>query len=145
MRSSKGFTILETVLVIGIMAIIFSIGVPITFDFYINYELTTERDNLVSIYQQARDSSMSGEGGLAHGVYLTNNGYVLFEGSSYADRLVERDIVFSRNDLIEVIGPTETVFEALSGRTSLESFSLTNGEKTFNVEINTEGRVSWEL
>jgi len=145
MRFSRGFTVLEVVLVIGILAIIFSIGVPITFNFYINYELATERDNLIAIYQQARDSSMTGEGGLAHGVYLTSNGYVLFEGSSYANRLVERDLDFSRSNLVEVTGPTETVFEVLSGRTSSESFSLTNGKKTFNVEINTEGRISWEL
>jgi Tfp pilus assembly protein FimT len=145
MRFSEGFTILETVLVIGILALIFLIGIPFTFNFYIDYELVKERDNLISIYQQARNATMTGEGGSAHGVYLTGDGYVLFEGASYASRSTERDLDISKSDLINITGSTEVVFETLSGRVASTSFSITNGKKTFNIDINTEGRIDWEL
>ncbi len=146
MRFSEGFTILEVVLVIGLLAIIFAMGIPITFDFYVNYELGAERDNLISILQQARDLAMSGKGGVAHGVYLDTNGYVIFEGVSYASRSADYDQNFSIAELIQTTGPDEIVFEALSGRTSPSvSFSVTNGKQTFNIDVNAEGRVQWEL
>ena len=145
MRLSAGFTILEVMLVIGVLALLFLIGVPLTFNFYLNYELTTERDNFIAIHQQARNAAMTGEGGTDHGVYITNDGYVLFEGESYASRSTDRDLNISRSGLIEIIGPTEIVFDSLSGRTASAAFSVTNGEKTFSIDINMEGNISWEL
>jgi len=145
MRSFEGFTILEVTLVIGILALIFSIGIPVTFNFYVDYQLVTERDNFIAIYQQARDAAMAGEGGTDHGVYVTNDGYVLFEGESYASRSTDQDLDITRSDLIEITGPTEVVFDALSGRTPSASFSITNGRKIFSVDINTEGNINWEL
>ncbi len=146
MRSSEGFTILEVVMVIGILSLIFLIGVPLTFDFYIDYQLVAERDNFIAIAQQARDAAMAGEGGTDHGVYVTGDGYVLFEGESYASRSIDQDLDISRSDLIEIIGPIEIIFDSLSGRTSPSaSFSMTNGRKIFGIDVNTEGNINWEL
>lgn len=145
MRFSKGFTILEMLFVIGILMAMFAIGVPVAFDFYTNYELVTERDNLVSILNHTRGESMTGEGSDSHGVFLGANSYTVFEGPSYASRFTQFDRNISRVDLIQVTGPSELVFESLSGRSVSSSFTLSNGVRSFTVNVNAEGLVTWEL
>ena len=145
MKLSKGFTILETIIVLGILVTIFALGIPVTFNFYVNYELVTERDNLVSVLNYTRSQSMTGEGGDSHGIFLESDGYVVFEGPNYVSRSTQFDRDISRVDLVQVTGPSELVFESLSGRSVSSSFTLSNGIRSFVVNVNAEGLVTWEL
>ena len=43
MMTKKGFTMIELMLIVGILVIIFSMGAPITFEFYQNYQLSRRR------------------------------------------------------------------------------------------------------
>lgn len=145
MKFSEGFTIIETIIVLGILVTIFAIGTPATLNFYLNYELVTERDNLVSVLNHARSLSMTGEGDESHGVFFDDDGYTVFEGPNFAGRAVEFDREVSKADLIQITGPEELVFESFSGRAASSSFILTNGIRSFMINVNSEGLVTWEL
>ena len=145
MRFSDGFTLLEVFLVLCLLAIIFAIGVPLVFTFYLDSELVTEKDNLVTILQRARNLAMTGEGANSHGVYFDTDKYVVFEGDDYSNRVQAYDHDFSRPGLVEVTGPSEIVFETLSGRTTSSSFNLDNGRKSLDINVNMEGVINWSI
>jgi type II secretory pathway pseudopilin PulG len=87
-RSQKGFTLVELGVVFGVMAIIFGFSV---FNFtsvqrIVNVDSATE--TIVSDLKNQQTKAMSGftpEGSEAnHGIYFSNDSYVLFRGSSYS-------------------------------------------------------------
>ena len=53
-----GFTLIEMVIFMGIAAIIFSIGLPVSWNFYLDYQLIYEQRTLNSLLGYARNLSM---------------------------------------------------------------------------------------
>ena len=140
----KGFTILELMLVVGMLIVIFSLGFPIAFDFYKNYQLRAEGDKFISLLETTRNSSMINLGQLPHGIYRDNDNFITFEGSSFATRNQSQDQNFPRAKTISVAGPNEIIFNSLSGQTDSSAFVFNNGIKYFNVYVNQEGQINWQ-
>ncbi len=141
--NERGFTLLEIAIVMGIMAIILAIGIPISWNFYLDYELVYEQRTLNSLLGYARNLSMVNTNEAIHGVYINNSNFVVFEGDSYAARDVNADKPFPRSSAISIAGPNEQRFLPLSGQTSSSTFSVSNGRKTFTTYVNSEGRIEW--
>ena len=139
----KGFTILELMLVIGVLVIIVSLGFPIAFDFYKNYQLQAERDRFISLLETTRNSSMINLNQASHGVHWDNDNFITFEGSSFATRNQSQDQNFPRAKTISVAGPNEIIFNSLSGQADSSIFVFNNGVKSFNVYVNQEGQINW--
>ena len=141
--NEKGFTIFEMLIVTGILAIILAIGIPISWNFYLDYELVYEQKTLNSLLGYARNLSMVNSGEAAHGLYIDSSNFVVFEGNSYASRNVNADKPFPRSSAITITGPVEQWFLPLSGQTSSSTFGVSNGRKTFTTYVNSEGRIEW--
>lgn len=139
----KGFTILEIMLIIGILVIIFSLGLPITFDFYKNYQLQAEGDKFISLLEMTRNSSMVNLNQFPHGIYWDNDNFIIFEGSSFATRNQSQDQNFPRAKTISISGPNEIIFNSLSGQITSSTFVFNNGDKSFNIYVNQEGQINW--
>ena len=139
----KGFTIIELMLVIGISVIIFSIGLPVAFEFHQNYQLQAEGDKFISLLKTTRNSSMVNLNQFPHGVYRDNDNFITFEGNSFAARNQSQDQNFPRAKTISVSGPNEVIFSSLSGQTASSIFIFNNGAKFFNVYVNQEGQINW--
>lgn len=142
--STKGFTILELMLIIGILVVILSLGLPITFDFYKNYQLQAEGEKFISLLETTRNSSMINLNQLPHGVYRDNDNFVIFEGNNFAARNQSQDQNFPRAKIISVAGPDEIIFNPLSGQAISSAFIFNNGTKSFNVYVNQEGQINWQ-
>ena len=138
-----GFTLIEMVIVMGIAAIIFSIGLPVSWNFYLDYQLIYEQRTLNSLLGYARNLSMVNVNEKPHGLYIDAANFIVFEGDSYAARDAIQDKNFARSSAITVTGPSEQLFRQLSGQTSSSTFSITNGRATFFTYINSEGRIEW--
>lgn len=142
--SQKGFTILELMLVVGMLIVIFSLGFPIAFDFYKNYQLRAEGDKFISLLETTRNSSMINLNQLPHGIYRDNDNFIIFEGNSFAARNQSQDQNFPRAKTISVAGPNEIIFNSLSGQADSSAFVFNNGIKSFNVYVNQEGQINWQ-
>ncbi|OGG43916.1 hypothetical protein A3G50_02805 [Candidatus Jorgensenbacteria bacterium RIFCSPLOWO2_12_FULL_42_11] len=142
--SQKGFTILELMLVVGMLIVIFSLGFPIAFDFYKNYQLRAEGDKFISLLETTRNSSMINLNQLPHGIYRDNDNFVIFEGNSFAARNQSQDQNFPRAKTISVAGPNEIIFNSLSGQADSSAFVFNNGIKSFNIYVNQEGQINWQ-
>lgn len=135
----KGFTLIEVVISLAILAIIFAVGSPITLDFYLDYQLEAETSLLTSALQQTRNLSMINHNESNHGLYVDADNFVIFQGVSFASRVQNQDKIFPRARLITISGPGELIFTALSGQTASTTYNLSDGRKNKNVYVNAEG------
>ncbi len=135
----NGFTLIEALISLGILAIIFAVGAPIALDFYLNYQLASEANLLTSALQQARNLSMINHNESNHGLYVDAENFVIFQGSNFASRVQNQDKIFPRAQLISITGPSELIFTALSGQTASTTYNLSDGRKNKDVYVNAEG------
>lgn len=71
-RSSAGFSLLELLLVVAVLAILGSIGSAYYFNVVKNIELSTAASGIISDLQYAQSSSMAGESGMRWGIHFVN-------------------------------------------------------------------------
>lgn len=139
--AKNGFTLFEMLLTIGILIILLAITLPISWNFYVNYQLDSETETLISLLGKARSSALVNRNESAHGFYFNSATFIVFQGPNYASRAVAQDKSFLRNNAITISGPSELVFGALSGQTSSSTYNLSNAQRSKNVYVNSEGTI----
>ncbi len=141
--SQNGFSLLEVIMVMAILAVIFGFGYFVNFDFYRNYALQSEKDTLISLLRRARSQSLNNISRTAHGLYIDASSYTLFYGNSFSGRDAQWDQIASRASGINISGISEVVFQPLSATsTASGTITLTNGTKSLYLDINNEGRIN---
>lgn len=142
---AHGFTLIEIMIAMGIASILFAISLPITFEFYQNYQIASERDTVLSLLREARSQAMINLGNTNHGLYISPTAYTVFQGTSYATRSTALDQTHPRTKAITITGSTEIIFNARSGQTSASIISFSYGTHIYKINVNSEGMVDWEL
>jgi len=141
----KGLTLSEILIVIAIIAILISFTLPLGLDFYRNQQLETQSQGVIQALRRAQLKAMSVEDDSRFGVYLTNDNYTLFKGSSYLTRDVNFDEVFDLPMIINVSGLTEVVFSKLEGKPNeTGNIILSSDNLVQTININEIGRVNQE-
>ncbi len=153
--SLAGFTLLEILVVMGLVLMVVAFGLIVSFDDYRGFTFRNERDIVVSVIQKARGQAINnmcfGAGctdGKAHGVYFGIPGqYVVFQGASYATRDTAVDEVIEARDKASVLsGMQSVVFGRLrADATTAGGATLTISQPghTSTITIEPEGRVWW--
>jgi prepilin-type N-terminal cleavage/methylation domain-containing protein len=146
----RGFTLAEIVIVVGIIAM--SAGLLSLADIgqLLSGSFRSDRDALVVLLQHARAQAMANvcmgnacTGGVAHGVKIIPNQFVLFQGDTYATREPEYDATTAYYSV--VIADGEVVFEPLSGDASATTITVADisGQRTSIISIGNEGQIFW--
>ena len=139
----KGLTLSEILIVVAIIAILISFTLPLGLDFYRSQQLETQSQGVIQALRRAQLKAMSVEDDSRFGVYLTNDNYTLFKGSSYLTRDVNFDEVFDLPMIINVSGLTEVVFFKLEGKPNVTgNIILSSNEDMRTIHINEVGRVN---
>jgi prepilin-type N-terminal cleavage/methylation domain-containing protein len=139
-----GFTILEVLIVMGILSILVGLGLFIGNDFFKGYSLRLEKNTVVSALQKARSQSMNNIGQSNHGIYVTSDGFAIFQGPSYDGRSTSFDQAISSDPSITHSGLNEIVFSQLSGQSNASgTITLSNGISSTTISVNYEGAISW--
>ena len=145
-RFRKGFTLVEILLAIALLAFLTTIVAPVTLDFYRRQQLQTYTQEIVQALRRAQTSAMSIEGDSSFGVYFSEDSYILFRGDSYTLRNVQYDEVFDMPKSISVSGLTEAVFLKPEGNCLQEGQVIVANNIQQNViTINKIGRINFEL
>jgi prepilin-type N-terminal cleavage/methylation domain-containing protein len=140
----SGFTLIEVLVVMGILTIITSLGYLVTVDFYKSYAFNAERDTIISLMQKARAQSLSNINQAGHGFYVNGNNYIVFQGLNYANRTSSYDQALSISPGISVSPqPFEADFGQISGTSSSLSLVLTDGKRSETISLNSEGQINW--
>lgn len=141
----KAFTLIEILLVVIILAVLTGLSIPVSVNFYKTQQLDVNVKGVVQSLRRAQLKAMSIESDSIFGVYLTNDSYILFKGSSFDARDISYDEVFDLPQVITVSGIQEIAFSkfegvpvgALTGDIILNS----NGDSRI-ININEIGRIN---
>lgn len=141
---SRGFSLVETVVVVAILVALAGLGWWTSLSFYRTYALNAEEDIVVSLLTRARAYAMHNINQSAHGLYFGNGEYVLFQGNSYASRDAQYDERTLRTYAVTVSGIAEVTFAPLSGEVNAPGdIVLADQRRSVTISINNEGRIEW--
>lgn len=139
----KGFTLLEILLVIGIISILLVFIVPVSLDFYKSQQLETQTQSVIQTLRRAQSKAMSVELDSSFGVYIGVSNYTLFKGNSYLSRDAQYDEIFDLPELINLTGLSEVVFSKFEGKPNvIGNVILTSNSDTRTININQVGRIN---
>ncbi len=119
----KGFTLLETLLTLGIVAIIAAISLMSLSNFNKDKVLAIEAEKVLSLITKARSLTLAAKDGSAYGVHFEERKTVLFKGGSYSSGASTNQIQLLNDEItISAIaltgGGAEVVFQKLTGVTT---------------------------
>jgi len=81
--ANRGFSLLEILLVIALMAAIMALSAPFLASSFSKNELAAASDQLVDALAEARSAAMNGRSGGKYGVHFETDRFVYFEGETY--------------------------------------------------------------
>ncbi len=140
-----GISLIEVLLVVGILAIALTFTLPIGLDFYESYQLDIQAREVVQALRRAQLKAMAIDNDANFGVHLTDDEYTLFKGDSYLAREAQHDEVFDLPIIITISGIREVVFSKFEGSASVVGdIIISNNGNTRTIDINRIGRISLE-
>ena len=145
-RRQEGFTLIEMILVVAIIALLAGFGVPIYYSFLAKNDLEVAAGTTTQLLRRAQLNSQAMVGDSSWGVKVQNSGATLFKGTSYsAVRDTSGDEVFSFANNLIVSDLTEILFTKFTGVVSTvgtTTLTLPSGELK-NITINSQGVVNY--
>jgi len=155
--NSKAFTLIELLIVIGILILLAGISIPALYSFQKNSAINNVTGEIINNLKLVRSNTLASQNLSEWGIYFTNSTiphqYTLFKGQTYELRDVSfdktyqlsKDVEFSE---INLNGTTEIVFERLTGITNsfgMVSISLKdNPQKSKTIYVEGSGQVGLE-
>lgn len=140
-KNQKGITLIEIMVVIGILVVIISFGVIVDFSSFTSGTLQGEESKVVSLLERARSRAMANMYESVHGICYDQdeNSYILFRdtcGGAFTESI-------SANSNMTITFP-DIIFEQLTGNIdSEETITITDGIKTEDIIINEQGTINW--
>ncbi len=133
----KGFSILELLIVMAIIAILAVATVPFLSSFYLRTNLDTTRDILVSSVRKAQSYAMDGKNNAVWGICLSGSSIRVFQGSCSSPTTKED---YSVPSSVTVSGLSTTTFSSSRGE-PLATFSATISASlgSHTVSVNSAG------
>jgi len=149
--NKNGFSLLELLIVISIVAVLGAVGVGFYLNYAKNIEIKTVANTLVSDLKQAQAKSMAGVGGFKWGIHLVNGDTDYYETfsspSDYSD--VSKSIVstkyLSKGVLFSDPASSSTkdiIFNKITGATTEASITLSSSEVTKKISISSVGSIT---
>ena len=142
----KGFTLPEILVSIGILTVLFSIATFSLLKSYRSFTRAAFVDTLLTDLRDQQNKAMSqdtqGEAVSSdYGVYLSNDSYILFRGSSY-DADDPGNFQIGLNPGLEIVNVSlpgnSVIFESGSGEVS----GFAGGSDSFEIDDTTSGEVT---
>ena len=159
--NQEGFTFIEILVVLAIMASILALGLLVSFDMAKFYAGLSEKDTLISLLENARSKSQNNINQTRNEEHVVADPlrYILFECksekpqcNSFADAIATAEIVPQYEVSLEKTS-VDILFSQLSGDCvpspdfackENEPFIIKEAEKVYEIIINEEGRIDWQ-
>lgn len=120
----RAFTLIELLLIVGIIAILAALAVSALHDFQLTSDLDKSAEELINTLRLAQQKTIASEGPSSWGVYFSTvtspHQYVLFKGENYSSREVLADEIHKMSGAVLISGINlggglEVVFNRVSG------------------------------
>jgi len=125
---SRGFSLVEMMIVFGLATLLAGITLPVGFRYY-QTQLLDETTLLVEdSLRLAEQQALFEYLGSSFGVFVKTGELVVFTGDSYAMRDQSKDEVYSIDQGVNISGLTEVVFEKRTGLPTIGGqFTISSG------------------
>jgi Tfp pilus assembly protein FimT len=155
--SSRGFTILEVLIVASLAIIIMALGLAMSMDAFRGFSFRNDRDAAVAALQRARTQAVNNvclglvcDDGKKHGIEFDagKKEFTVFQGDDYASRDTAVDETIKFESSATYVDPSSTifdiVFDQLSGNATAGKLILkdTAGREAA-IEINSVGQIDF--
>ncbi len=140
----KGFTILEMMLVIGILVILASSVVPLFGQLQLISGIDSTKQEMVADFRLAQRQAAAGTYGEGAGLYIATSSYAIYSGPSYAERNQSYDVVREMTSFITTTGFSDMHFARYTGfpiSTSSLVIIDTRTNTTDTIHIDTYGAI----
>ena len=152
---SRGFTLIEAVVVIALIIIISGATIYFNIDGYRGYLFRSDRDTLISALHHARSEAIANicrgsscVSGVPHGVKIESDRYIIFQGEDFssADHSFDIEMDINPNTTFSTNGGDEVVFSRLSADvlTPIEITMTENSGRTSTISVSSEGQIKWD-
>ena len=143
----RGFTLVELILVFGIVAMVSALSIPFLLSSQVSSDLNSLTITLVSTLRRAQQQALSGQNQASWGVYFDsgNDRYILFQGADFTSRDPDFDLVVDYPAIFSLLPDfgSEIVFGLYSGQPStagnIQFISSNEGVK--NISIDSYGKI----
>lgn len=140
----RGFSLLEAILSIAIIAILAGIAVPIYRSFLYRDDMEVMTNNIVRSLRRAQFLAQGSVEDSIWGVYLENNNVTIFKGDSYLTRDINFDEEFPLENSVSLSGLNEIKFDKFTGiPQNYGQIILNTANENKNITINEKGMVSY--
>lgn len=133
---------METLLVIGLLAALSVIVVPVGLGYVRTYSLISERDILGSLLTSARAKALANNNS-SYSVYFDNTAYVLFSGSTYSKGDPTNEVTAAHAMVTRTPESAVITFAPLSAQTEDKRIVLENAGHSVFVQVSSEGAIEW--
>lgn len=111
----QGATLIETLILIGLIGVISSFGLALSYSSLSRSKLETEVDTFVSLaLMPTRMRALANIQNTHHGVHIAEDSFVLFEGSTFNPQALHNRII-PREMSVDIESNGDVLFEKLSG------------------------------
>ena len=141
----KCFTLIEILLVLGILAILISLTLPLSLSFYKSQQLDSHTQDLIQVLRMAQLKAMTAEADSSFGIYFDEDQkkYTLFRGDFFDPEAPDNE-EFDLPQIISINASfSEIIFSKLEGKPNVFGNIVldSNGESQI-ININKLGRIS---
>jgi len=126
-KHNNGFTLIETLLVVGVLIILLSMSVVLLGPSQKQSDLQSSSQEIINALRRAQNRTLASENESTFGVFIDTisnpHQYILFQGVDYVNRVLALDEISSLPESIEFSvvnlgGGDEIVFDRVDGTTS---------------------------
>ena len=138
----KGFTLVEFVVVIAVIAILAAATAPFYRSFYLAQQFESTADELVANLRRAQARAMASEQDSAWGVRWETGSYVIYAAD---DASYDEDVNYS--DQVTISAVSDIEFNQLTGTTSDSgtiTLTMSALDQSTSININAQGLINQE-
>ncbi len=142
--SSRGFTLIEVLIVVALLATAASFSILIGIDSIGRSVAISERDLAITFLETARTNALANVDESPHGLHIDATSFVLFTGTAY-NPSDGKNRVYERAAAVTVTPTGDIVFTQLSGTvdTGAGTITFSDSAQSATLEVNKEGRIEW--
>jgi len=151
MKDNRGLSLIEIIVVIGILTVILSFGMLADINAFKGDTLRSEQTTIVSTLQRARSHAMANMFESTYGVCYNTGSYVIFHDGA-CDKLGSDEIISANANITTTFSTAPIVFDRLTGKLIPQLSPATNEVDITvdsgngvpkHIKVNNEGTINW--